>query len=286
MQQIKTAQKGLAQEKDKLEDERSRILGLVEELKNNVAELQEALFTKEKSINQIRAEAKLGIQQLKKQLTSILASKLSEISRELTDQKQAITLQTGRFWQYCSQLLARAIKKYLDNIKAEYQSHLLYKLREFESASKQSHSQDKAHLFELEKQIQKKEDEISDLKEGTRGIDIEYSSQMESMVRNYTEQLRQRNSQLELAKEALHTLTETNDNLESELSRQKTELGELKRKQQGWNEALVLNNTKFQTEVNSLKHENELLKKHNSSLHQQVEQKGQQLQKTSRQECV
>lgn len=102
------------------------------------------------------------------------------------------------------------------------------------------------------------------------------------MVQNYTDQIRQKSSQLELAKEALHTLTQTNDNLESEMSRLKTDLAESRRKQQGWNEALVLNNTKFQTEINSLKHENDLLKKHNSTLHSQVEQKSQQLHKSRR----
>lgn len=102
------------------------------------------------------------------------------------------------------------------------------------------------------------------------------------MVQNYSDQIRQKSSQLELAKEALHTLTQTNDTLESEMSRLKTDLAEFRRKQQGWNEALVLNNTKFQTEINSLKHENDLLKKHNSTLHSQVEQKQQQLHKSRR----
>ena len=166
MFQIKATQSALMQEKDKNENERDNLFGLIEELKNNISELQEKIFLKEKQIHQMSCETIKFVQDFKSKLTNDVQTKMEELNQELADQKHSISLQTARFWQFCSQLLPKAFKKFFEHTRNFYHSQLLNRLRELESTSKETQSQDKARLFDLERQIQQKEDEISDLKEG------------------------------------------------------------------------------------------------------------------------
>lgn len=87
---------------------------------------------------------------------------------------------------------------------------------------------------------------------------------------------------MELIKEALANQNKNNDKLSDEVSALKVEVKNLKREISSSQEKMLVNNSKFKTQINSLETENAQLKKHINSLYSQLDQKGMFISKISR----
>jgi len=104
-------------------------------------------------------------------------------------------------------------------------------------------------------------------------VTSELASELDRMTTSIQEQLKQKNNQIELMKEALNNLTRNIEKLEDEATQMKIENQDLKRKNSSYSERQHLNSSKYKTQITSLETENSQLKKHINNLYSQLEQK-------------
>ena len=93
------------------------------------------------------------------------------------------------------------------------------------------------------------------------------------MTGSIQEQLKQKNTQIELMREALNNLTRNIERLEDEATHTKIENQDLRRKNSSYSERQHVNSSKYKTQIASLESENAQLKKHINNLYSQLEQK-------------